>query len=77
MNKQSYPYMKKYAKVLTALFLLVGLLSVSGAAVSCKSSSSSSKTMYETKKYSSTKVINRNYKVKGTNKRNGNTYRSY
>ena len=67
--------MKKYAKLFLLLLLAGGLLTVSGTFVSCKSSKSS--TMYETKKYSQSKTIKQNIKIKGTNKRNGHTYRSY
>ena len=33
--------------------------------------------MYPAKKYSSTKTVKKNISVRGTNKKNGSTYRSY
>lgn len=65
--------MKKCAKIFLSLLLIGGMLAVSGAFVSCKST----KTMYETKKYSQKKPVKSNIQVKGTNKQNGSTYRSY
>lgn len=65
--------MKKYAKLTLSTLLVVALLSICGSMTACKSS----RTMYETKKYDSGKVIKDNYRVKGTNSRNGSTYRSY
>lgn len=65
---------KKCAKAFASLLLAVGLMSVTGAFVSCNSSKS---TMYQSKKYSQSKTVKTNIKVKGTNKKNGSTYRSY
>ncbi|MBR6441541.1 MAG: hypothetical protein IKS44_05805 [Bacteroidales bacterium] len=67
--------MKKCAKLFFLLLVVGGLLTLGGTFVSCKSSKST--TMYETKKYSQSKTIKQNIKIKGTNKRNGHTYRSY
>lgn len=65
---------KKCGKALMSLLLIVGLMTVSGAFASCNSSKS---TMYKNKKYSQNKTVKTNIKVKGTNKKNGSTYRSY
>lgn len=67
--------MKKCAKVFVSLILLVGLLGITGALSSCNSS----KDVYmnSPKKYKASKTIKDNYSVKGTNKKNGSTYRSY
>ena len=67
--------MKKYAKLLCSVILAVGLLGVTSAFTSCKSSQSSP--MYPTKKYSSSKTVKSNISVRGTNKKNGSTYHSY
>lgn len=64
--------MKKAVRLFTSLLLLVGLVAVCGTTSSCKSSD----TMYSSKKKTS-KTINRNYRVRGNNDRNGSTYRSY
>ncbi len=58
------------------LLLMAGAVMTLGCTfVSC--SSSKSVTMYPTKKYSSNKTVKQNITVKGTNKKNGATYRSY
>ena len=67
--------MKKYAKLLFLLLMTGSLLTLGGTFTSC--SSSKSVTMYPTKKYSSKKTVKQNITVKGTNKKNGATYRSY
>lgn len=67
--------MKKCAKLLSVAVLVLGLISVTGAFTSCKSSKST--TMYPTKKYSNTKTVKSNISVRGTNKKNGSTYHSY
>ncbi|MCF0211273.1 MAG: hypothetical protein HUK17_00020 [Bacteroidales bacterium] len=64
--------MKKIAKVLLSLLIIVGLTVVCGTTTSCKSSD----TMYRAKAKKG-KVINRNYKVRGDNTHNGSTYRTY
>lgn len=66
--------MKKCSKAIVSLLLVVGLVCLGGAFVSCKSSE---QTMYPAKKYSSTKTVKKNISVRGTNKKNGSTYRSY
>ena len=63
--------MKKIAKYLMSLLLIVGLTALCGTTTSCKSD-----TMYTSKKHKN-KVIHRNYKVRGDNTRNGSTYRTY
>ena len=65
--------MKKIAKILLSLLLVVCVAGFCGTATSCKSSSES---MYSTKKKTA-KKINRNYKVRGNNQRNSSTYHSY
>lgn len=64
--------MKKVAKVLLSLVLIAGLTGVCGVCSSCKSSD----TMYAPK-HKTSKVIKRNYKVRGNNQRNSSTYRTY
>lgn len=64
--------MKKAIKAFTSLLLVAGMVLVCGANTSCKSSD----TMYTTKKKQS-RVINKNYKVRGTNQRNNSTYHTY
>lgn len=65
--------MKKVVRILMIAVLLVSLVGLCGTITSCKSSS---ETMYSSKKKNS-KKINRNYKVRGDNKKNSSTYRSY
>ena len=65
--------MRKYARILVSMLLVVGLAGVSGAFSSCKSN----EYMHSPKKYKASKTIKKNYSVKGTNKKNGSTYRSY
>ena len=67
--------MKKYAKMFVLLLMAGSLLTLGGTFASC--SSSKSATMYPTKKYNSKKTVKKNITVKGTNKKNGATYRSY
>ncbi|MBQ1409350.1 MAG: hypothetical protein IIY87_06300 [Bacteroidales bacterium] len=64
--------MKKIFRVFLSLLLVVGLFGVCGTVTSCKSSD----TMY-TAKHKNSKKINNNYKVRGNNKKNGSTYRTY
>ncbi len=64
--------MKKIAKIVLSFLLVVGIAAMFGSVTSC----SSEKTMYRSKQKTS-KTINKNYKVRGTNKKNGSTYRSY
>lgn len=65
--------MKKCAKVILSCLLMVCMMSISGGLTSCNST----KTMNKSKKYNSGKVIKSNYRVRGNNKDNGATYRSY
>lgn len=64
--------MKKVAKKLSVAVLIAGLMGVCCTTTSCKSSNN----MYVNKTKSS-KVVNKNYKVHGDNKKNGSTYRTY
>lgn len=67
--------MKKISKRLLSLLLVAGLLVAGCSLVSCNSSKNA--TMHPNKKYSSSKVVKSNISVRGTNKKNGSTYRSY
>ena len=64
--------MKKLVKTLTTLMLIAGMVVVCGATTSCKSN----ETMYQSKKKNS-RVINKNYRVRGDNSHNNSTYRTY
>ncbi|MDY5969348.1 MAG: hypothetical protein SPJ13_04990 [Bacteroidales bacterium] len=64
--------MKKVAKILLSLSLVTGMTLAMGAATSCKTE----KTMYSPN-HKSSNTINKNYKVRGNNKSNGSTYRTY
>lgn len=66
--------MKKALKNLLPLALIAGVLAISGMATSCKSSE---KTMYERKQSSKGVTVKSSIKVKGSNKTNGHTTRSY
>lgn len=66
--------MKKLVRILTSVLLLCGMVTVCGTTTSCKSSEG--EVMYKTH-HENTKTINKNYRVKGTNERNKQTYRSY
>lgn len=70
--------MKKYAKVLTLVCFLIGLICSTSIMTSCSSSkrSSSKGIMFERKRPNS-KVIMKNYKVRGNNKSNSSTYKTY
>ncbi|MBQ0015985.1 MAG: hypothetical protein KBT04_03255 [Bacteroidales bacterium] len=65
--------MKKMCKFFMVMALVVSVCTVCGTTVSCATEQAN---MYQTN-HSSTKVINKNYRVKGTNKSNSSTYRSY
>lgn len=65
--------MKKRANILVSFLFVLGLLMM-GSLTSCKSSSP---TMNPTPKYKTSKPIKDNYKIRGTNKKNGSTYHSY
>lgn len=66
--------MKKALHIVSSALILAGLIVVCGTTTSCKSSEG--EVMYQTH-HQSTKTINKNYRVKGTNDRNKQTYRSY
>lgn len=65
--------MKKSAKIFVSFLFVVGLMLMSGTFTSCKSND----TMNRTPKYKTSKPIKHNYKIRGTNKKNGSTYHSY
>lgn len=65
--------MKKCAKIFVSFLFVVGLMMMSCAFQSCKSN----ETMTPTPKYKNSKPIKDNYKIRGTNKKNGSTYHSY
>lgn len=65
--------MKKAFRIIMSFVLVFALVGVCGGLTSCKSSS---ETMYSAK-HKNAKKINNNYKVRGNNKKNGSTYRSY
>ena len=54
--------------------VVIGMLAFCGTVSSCKSSEG--EVMYQTH-HQSTKTIKQNYRIKGTNERNKQTYRSY
>ncbi len=67
--------MKLRLKKIVPMVLLLGLMAPMAATMaSCKSSE---QTMYERKQSNKGKKIKSNIKVKGTNKTNGHTTRSY
>ncbi|MCQ2273865.1 MAG: hypothetical protein MJZ86_03620 [Bacteroidales bacterium] len=66
--------MKKSAKLFVSLLFVVGLMLMSSVVVSCGSSTT---TMNPNPKYKTSKPIKDNYKIRGTNKKNGSTYHSY
>ena len=68
--------MKKAIKATSTLLLIVGLMGVSCATTSCASSKSSSETMYKRDKPRA-HVVKKTYKVRGTQKKNNSTYRTY
>lgn len=63
---------KKIVKMFSVGLLVAGLMGICCTTTSCKSSDN----MYVNKTKSS-KVVNKNYKVYGNNKKNGSTYRTY
>jgi hypothetical protein len=67
--------MKKGLKALLSLMLVAGLIGVCGGFTS--GAGYKSATMDPNKKYKSSKVVKSNISVRGTNKQNGSTYRSY
>ena len=66
--------MKSLLKKALPFLLLAGVLAMSGVQVSCKSSSAN---MYERHQSNKARNIKSNIKVKGTNKANSHTTRSY
>lgn len=64
--------MKKVVKIGLSLLLVAGITMMFGVTTSCKSE----QTMYKTKQTSS-KTIHKNYRMRGNNKNNGSTYRTY
>lgn len=68
--------MKKAIKATSLVLLLVGLIGVSCATTSCASSKSSGETMYQRQKPRSS-VVKKTYKVRGNQKNNRSTYRTY
>ena len=67
--------MKKGSKCFMSLILVAGLLVASCGLGACDSSKNA--TMYPTKKYKTSKTVKSNISVRGTNSKNGSTYRSY
>ena len=67
--------MKKGSKLMMSLFLVAGMMVASCGLGACGSSKSA--TMNPPKKYKTSKTVNRNISVRGTNAKNGSTYRSY
>ncbi|MBQ7279535.1 MAG: hypothetical protein IJR13_02260 [Bacteroidales bacterium] len=67
--------MKKYVKVFFFLLVVAGMIGLCGATSSC--SSSGDAPMYRTYNHNTSKVIKSKYKVKGTNRSNSATYRSF
>ena len=67
--------MKKGSKCFMSLILVAGLLVASCGLGACGSSKNA--TMYPTKKYKTSKTVKSNISVRGTNSKNGSTYRSY
>ena len=65
--------MKKFIRIATSALILIGMVVVCGTTTSCKSQG---EVMYKTHN-ENTKTIKQNYRVKGTNERNRQTYRSY
>lgn len=65
----------RMAKKLLPLVLVAGVLALSGVQVSCKSSDKAQ--MYERQQSNKGRKVKSNIKVKGTNKSNGHTTRTY
>lgn len=70
--------MKKYSKVFTLVCFLIGIVFATSALSSCSSSKgpSSKGIMFERKRPNS-KIIMKNYKVRGNNRSNSSTYKTY
>jgi hypothetical protein len=70
--------MKTILKKMPVTLLVAAILFMgAGLTASCASSTSSSKSMYERHQTNKSTKVNKNIKVKGTNKANGHTTRSY
>ena len=67
--------MKKGSKFIMSLFLVAGLMVASCGLSACGSSKNA--TMNTPKKYKTSKTVKKNISVRGTNSKNGSTYRSY
>lgn len=67
--------MKNTLKKVVSLMLVVCIVTISCVFVSCESSSES--TMYERKQSNKSTTVKSNIKVRGNNKDNGHTTRSY
>ncbi|MBO4600225.1 MAG: hypothetical protein J5641_05755 [Bacteroidales bacterium] len=67
--------MKKNSKIFWSLLLVAGMLVATCGLGACGSSESAP--MYPTKKYKASKPVKSNITVRGTNAKNGSTYRSY
>lgn len=67
--------MKKAIKVVSMMMVLIGIMGICGATTGCASSKKADK-MY-TSQQSRSSVVNKNYKVRGNNKNNRSTYRTY
>ena len=66
--------MKRILKKALPMLLVAGVLAMSGVATSCKGSD---KTMYERHQSNKGSKVKSNIKVKGSNRTNGHTTRSY
>ena len=67
--------MKRVMKKLMPLLLIAGVLALTGVQVSCGSSQKGN--MFERRQTNKGRTIKSNIKVKGTNKSNGHTTRTY
>ena len=65
--------MRRILKKALPMLLLASVLSMSGVTVSCQSN----KTMYERHQTNKGRKVKSNIKVRGTNKANGHTTRTY
>ena len=69
--------MKMSLKKMLPLLLIAGILTAGMSMVSCKSSSRSGERMYERHQSNKGTKVKSNIKVRGSNKANGHTTRSY
>ena len=65
--------MKRMLKKALPMLLMAGVLAMSGVSVSCMNS----KTMYERQQTNKGRKVKSNIKVRGTNKANSHTTRTY